>query len=240
MKLILMILIGMLSTGCSSSASTFENAEPKEIPTELTTEKENTMETKEIKEETEEKVKEEVKEEANEITKDKAVELIRKIMSNNSWEFAENIIANNKEGYLIQHSGTDADFRFFVDKKTGDAYCEKSTLVDEYKLVKNIDDVESYLMTNKDMTNNSQPSNTTNSSSNNNTKPNNESQPKISTQEAKELVERLWGGLYIGEPVRTNFNGKDTWKITYQYNAQGTLLTNTVYVDCQTGEIYPS
>lgn len=246
MKFILLtIFVGLLSTGCSSSASTLD-----------TNELENTKTKTSVEKPSEEDVpQEEEKQEAKkEISKDEAVAIVKKIVGSEQWNFAENIIANGKEGYLIQHTDTDADFRFFVDKQTGDVYCEKSTLVGEYRLVKSIDDINVYLGTEfhaekpaskptgepeeEQVCIPYESTEKTTEKPQNTNESQNTSEPAISAQQAKQIIETEYFGMDVAEPVRTTFNGKDTWEVKYKSVVQGEVYTRTLYVDCQTGEVY--
>lgn len=242
MKFVLLtILVGLLSTGCSSSASTLDTKELEKISTNSTVENTSTENTiQEVEEIEEENVKihnEKEQETQKEISKDEAVALVKKIVGSQQWNFAENIIANGKEGYLIQHTDTDADYRFFVDKKTGDVYCEKSTLVGEYKLVKNINDINEYLLSEVESAE-EKISESASSTVDNTKAPNNTNKPTISAKRAKEIIETEYFGMDVAEPTRTTFNGKDTWEVKYKSVVQGELYTRTLYVDCQTGEVY--
>lgn len=242
MKFILItIFVGLLSTGCSSIASTLDTNELENAKTETSVERPSE----------EESVPQEEKQEVQkEISKDKAVALVKEIVGSEQWGFAENIVANGKEGYLIQRTGTDADFRFFVDKQTGDVYCEKFTLIGEYRLVKSIDDVNVYLRTEfhaekpageseeeqvcipyESTEKTTEKPQNTNESQNTN-------EPAISAQQAKQIIETEYFGMDVAEPVRTTFNGKDTWEVKYKSVVQGEVYTRTLYVDCQTGEVY--
>lgn len=243
MKFILLtILIGLLSTGCSSSASTLDTKELEDTSTNSALEKTSSenivQEEEEAKEEENVEVHNEKEQETQkEISKDEAVALVKKIVGSQQWNFAENIIANGKEGYLIQHTDTDADYRFFVDKKTGNVYCEKSTLVGEYKLVKNINDINEYLLSEVEPA--EEKIHESASSTVDNTKtPNNTNEPNISAKRAKEIIETEYFGMDVAEPTRTTFNGKDTWEVKYKSVVQGELYTRTLYIDCQTGEVY--
>ena len=244
MKFILLtILVGLLSTGCSSSASTLDTKELEDTSTNSALEKtssENIVQEEEEAKEEEENVKvhnEKEQETQKEISKDEAVALVKKIVGSQQWNFAENIIANGKEGYLIQHTDTDADYRFFVDKKTGNVYCEKSTLVGEYKLVKNINDINGYLLAEVKPAE-EKISDLASSTVDNTKAPNSTNEPAISAKRAKEIIETEYFGMNVAEPIRTTFNGKDTWEVKYKSVVQGEVYTRTLYVDCQTGEVY--
>src|SRR5699024_1785697 len=239
--ILLTILVGLLSTGCSSSASTLDTKELEDTSTNSALEKtssENIVQEEEEAKEEEENVEvhnEKEQETQKEISKDEDVALVKKIVSSKQWNFAENIIANGKEGYLIQHTDTDADYRFFVDKKTGDIYCEKSTLVGEYKLVKNINDINGYLLAEVKPAE-EKISDLASSTVDNTKAPNSTNEPAISAKRAKEIIETEYFGMNVAEPIRTTFNGKDTWEVKYKSVVQGEVYTRTLYVDCQTGE----
>lgn len=228
--IMLISIIGLVNVGCSEKVSAIDTEKLK-TPNQKIEKDTNdinagdTEEAKNVMIKTEEFINE-----------SEAEKLVRDIMGNDNWEFVGVVsILEDREGYLIQHVGTDADFRFIVDKKTEEVFCEKSTLPGEYELVKNVEDVDNYL-----------------TSSNSNIEiqalddidaeykedSNNTTETNVSAEEAKSIIKNEYFGSGVQEPIKTIHEGKNVWEVKYNTEMGGEVYTRTLYVDCENGEVY--
>ena len=139
--IILISILGLINVGCSERVSAVDNEKLKTSNQKIEKDNNdiNASDTEEAK-----NVMIKVEEFISELESES---LVKNIMGNDNWKFVEVVsILEDREGHLIQHVETDADFRFVVDRKTGEVFCEKSTLPGEYELVKSIEEVNSYLV----------------------------------------------------------------------------------------------
>lgn len=222
--IMLISIIGAVNVGCSENVSAVDT-EKLNVPNHKVEENTDDIEeAKNVMVKTEEFIDE-----------SEAEKLVKDIMGNDNWQFVEAVsILENREGYLIQHVGTDADFRFIVDKKTKEIFCEKSTLPGEYELVKNIEEVDNYLTD----SNNIEIQALDDADTKNKEDSKDMIKTNISSEEAKSIIKNEYFGSGIQEPTKTIHDGKDVWEVKYNTEMGGEVYTRTLYVDCENGEVY--
>ena len=230
------MMAGIAMVGCSEDVSAIDPSNIKDTKTiekKVDSSKENKS-----------SINKEVKNEDSTLNADDAQNIVRKILGDNDWETKETIISQNRELYVIQRIGTDADYRFLVDKKTGEAFCESSISAGEYHKIQNIEDVENYLSGNSNI-NYSCPTDEEletdtykDSAPEESTSYGVDKSDGISSEEAKIIIRDEYYGLDIKEPVKTTYEGKDVWSVEHKTEIAGQSYTHILYVDCNTGEVY--
>lgn len=234
--LLTMMIMGVSTVGCSEDVSAIDPSNIKDTKPAV----EKTVDDK--KEDKQEVKKEEEKDTS--VTASEAQEIIRGILGDNEWETKETINSNGKDLYVIQRIGTDADFRFLVDKKTGEAFCESSINVGNYHPIKTIEDVDEYLANVSSIVNGNMGDEGSNGpdygcdASNLQDESDDKASDGISAEEAKAIIRDEYYGLDVQEPIKTTYQGKDVWSVEHKTEVDGQSYTHILYVDCATGEVY--
>lgn len=252
--LAIVIALGIFTVGCSEDVKAIDPSNLKSTKVETT--KEDKKDEKQVAKKTEE----------SGITKEKAEAIINKMFGSNDWEVIDSVTTSEKrEFHVLQRKDVSSDYRFLVDKKTGEKFCEVCTNVGVYFPVNNMDDVDMYLesiakhpgkpyVKGKDSTysyldkdapldsNETQKSATENNYDNSEedsyTEESNTSSVSMTSEEAKDMVINIYGDVQIEEPIKTTYHGEEVWKVQFKMESDGEFYDSLVHINCHTGEMY--
>lgn len=259
--LMIMVALGIFTVGCSEDVKAVDPSDLKSAKEEVAMNNEEELEVKgvsEVREEDENK-----KDENSYISKEEAEARINAMFKSDDWEVVgTEVTGDNREMYILQRKDVSSDYRFLVDKKTGEKFCEVSTNVGVYCPVNNLDDVDVYLesvsnhpgkpyVKKEDSTysyidedalnNNSSNTDSSTTASNDSTdgeEEANNSKESITSEEAKNMVINIYGNAEVQELIKTNYHGEEVWKVQFKTESEGEIYDFVVHINCYTGEMY--